>query len=348
MKNKRYRQLRRAERDRIFSLMRKGKTQEAIAEILGRDKSTISREISRNRHLKFKIYLPDTAQRKADKSKAKGRKSRYMEKDPQLRRYVIEKFKLGWSPEQIEGRIEKEVGKYINYETLYQYIYSLQGRKKNLKRYLRRSHRIRHNRNGRRHQKGKIPNRVDIAFRPRFIEGRRQLGHWEGDSMYFKGHSQQLATFTERKSRFTIAIRPKDRSAQARADATVGWFGQLPNGACRTMTFDNGLELASHQAITRSLCTKVYFAKPYASWQRGTNENSNGLIRWYLPHNTDLDSLTNEQLNNVINLINSRPRKCLAFRTPYEVLLEEMGKIKNKFRNVSISNLCSHLVALEN
>src|SRR3989304_140089 len=312
MKNKRYRQLRRAERDRIFSLMRKGKTQEAIAEILGRDKSTISREISRNRHLKFKIYLPDTAQRKADKSKAKGRKS-----------------------------------KYINYETLYQYIYSLQGRKKNLKRYLRRSHRIRHNRNGRRHQKGKIPNRVDIAFRPRFIEGRRQLGHWEGDSMYFKGHSQQLATFTERKSRFTIAIRPKDRNAQARADATVGWFGQLPKGACRTMTFDNGLEFASHQTITRSLGTKVYFAKPYASWQRGTNENSNGLIRWYLPHNTDLDSLTNEQLNNVINLINSRPRKCLAFRTPYEVLLEEMGKIKNKFRNVSISNLCSHLVALE-
>lgn len=327
MEKERYRQINQKERDRIFLLLKDGKDQKEIAGALGRDKSTISRELSRNRHKRFDIYLSDTAGRKADRRKSSGRKKCYVDKDPVLRQCILDKLKLGWSPEQIAGKTAQDLGKHYNYESIYQYLYSLAGRKKNLRKYLRRTHRIRHKRNGRRPHKGKIPNRVDIALRPRFIEKRRQFGHWEGDSMKFKRNAQTLATYTERKSRYVVAIKVRDNSASERSTVTNRCFGQLPISARKTMTFDNGLEFADHSAITNAIGTKIYFAKPYASWQRGTNENSNGLLRWYLPRDTDLNSLTTPQLYSIINLINTRPRKCLNFRTPKEIFNRELDKV---------------------
>lgn len=347
---KQYVHLNSEERDRIFWLLGRGQNQKQIAQILGRDKSTIGRELRRNEHQKFETYLPDTAQRKAVKKKEKGRKRRYLDKNLELKEYVLAKLKIGWSPELIEGRIKAEAGQYLNYESIYQHIYSLEGRKENLRQYLRRSHRLRRKKNGRKHQKGKIPNRLDISLRPKIVEKRRQFGHWEGDSVLFRGHRQVLATQTERKTRRVIAFRPRDKSARERTRAISDHFKLLPPQARRTMTFDNGLEFADHQNIAQTIGMKIFFAKPYSAWQRGSNENSNGLIRWYLPRKTDLNSLTDQKIEAIIEMINNRPKKCLGFKTPNEVFAEEMNKIFNPKLKVDLkSNSLTHYsVALAN
>lgn len=231
MTNK-YKQLSQKERDQIFLLKQAGKSNTDIAKILGRDKSTIHRELTRNKHKKFNQYLPDTAQRKANRRKKQGRKRNYLEKDPELKIFVLTQLKLGWSPELITGRI-----KYYNKESIYQHIYSLAGRKENLRQYLRRSHRIRHKKNGRKHHKGKILNRIDIALRPKIVENRKQFGHWEGDSVLYRGHSQNVSTLIERKSRYIIISRPRDKSARERSSMVSGNFKSMPQEAKRTMTF---------------------------------------------------------------------------------------------------------------
>lgn len=337
--NTKYTHLLQEEREQIFLLMQNGKNQKQIADIIGRDKSTISRELHRNLHQKFNVYLPDTATRKAQRRQEKSRKRRYLDKDPALKQYTLDKLKLGWSPEQIEGRIKMDIGKYINYESIYQYIYSLTGRKENLRQYLRCAHRTRRKKNGRKHQRGRIPNRVDISLRPKEIEAREEFGHWEGDSLIFNRHKQTLATHTERKTRFIVAIKAKDRTAKERVRLTNAYYSNLPREARKTFTYDNGLEYSEHEEISSLLGAAIYFAKPYASWQRGSNENSNGLIRWYLPKATDLDSLTDEELNAIINLINGRPRKCLNWKTANEAFTEEMNKL-------NIQKPTNHSVAL--
>lgn len=340
-----YKQLSQKERDQIYMLLKEGKIQKEIASIIGRNKSTVSRELSRNWHQKFDTYLPDTAQRKTEKRKAQGRKQRYLDKDLDLKQYVLLKLKVGWSPEQIAGRIKIDLDQYLNYESIYQYIYSLAGRKENLRRYLRRAHRIRRKKNGRKHQQGRIPNRIDISLRPKEIETRVEFGHWEGDSLIYNRHRQSLATYTERKTRFIVAKKVKDRTAQERVRVTNCYFRQLPRAARKTMTYDNGLEFSAHEEISSMLGIDIYFARPYASWQRGSNENSNGLIRWYLPKDTDLDSLTDEELDVIIKLINSSPRKCLNWKTSREAFNEEMNKIMIQKSNNLLTN---HSVALVN
>lgn len=343
--SKQYKQLNQEERDQIYLLLRQGKTQKDIAIALKRDKSTISRELSQNKHKKFNEYLPDTARRKSDKKKNRGRKQRYIDKYPEVKNYVLAKLKLGWSPEQIAGRMPKDIGHYLNQESIYQYIYSLSGRKQNLKQHLRRAHRIRHRKNGRKHQKGKIPNRVDIALRPKEVE-ELAFGHWEGDTMYYRGHSQTLATHLERRTGKILVARPADKSAPARSRAMMDKLATLPQLARKTMTFDNGLENSDHQRITERIGIQIYFAKAYASYQRARNENGNGLIRWYLPKTTNLNDFTAQQIQDIIELINNRPRKRHGFLTPNEVFAIEMNKLKLKGQKFNHS--FSHSVALAN
>jgi len=347
--SKQYKQLNQEERDQIYLLSRQGKKQNEIALILERDKSTISRELNNNRHKKFNEYLPDTAQRKSAKKKARGRKQRYIDKHPIVREYILGKLKLGWSPEQIEGRMFREIGYYLNYESIYQYIYSLSGRKQNLKQYLRRAHRIRHKRKGRKHRKGKIPNRVDIALRPKEVD-KLAFGHWEGDTMFYQGHKQTLATHLERRTGRLLVQRPKDKSARARAKTMTTKLACLPYEARKTMTLDNGLENAEHQKITKETGTQIYFAKAYASYQRARNENANGLIRWYLPKTADLDDYTEQQISDIIELINNRPRKRLGFLTPNEMFEIEMSKLQFKGLNFNylFNHSTNHSVALAN
>src|SRR3989338_6681490 len=203
MHNKSYKQLGQKEREKIYQLKQKGITNSDIAERLGRNKSTIGREIRRNQHLKLRQYLPDTAERKADKRKARGRKVRYVVKQPALKKKIIRLLKRGWSPDLIAGRLQKKNKPYLNQESIYQFIYSLDGRKQNLRQYLRRAHRIRWKKNGRKHWKdSRIPNRVDIDKRPKIVVKRTQFGHWEGDNVVYNRHRRALSTTVERKTRF--------------------------------------------------------------------------------------------------------------------------------------------------
>lgn len=328
---KKYKQLNHEERDVIYLLLRQGKKQSEIARALKRDKSTINREFKRNKHQKFNEYLPDTAQRKTLKKRQQSRKKKYLEKDQGLKQFVLSRLQTGWSPELIAGRLKQDLGKTFNHESVYQHIYSLEGRKQNLRQYLRRAHRLRRKEFGRKNHKGKIPNRIDISLRPKIVETKQEFGHWEADSVLYQGHSQRLSTHNELKTRFLVVLRPKDNTAEHRTELINQTFRHLPKQARKTKTVDNGLEFACHEKITTALGMCVYFAKPFCSWQRGANENINGLLRWYLPKDTNLDDLTDEQLQDIVDLINNRPRKCLGFKTPAEMFQIEMSKL-NKFK----------------
>lgn len=323
-----YHQLGQKERDRIFLLKRNGLTNTEIATKLGRDKSTIGRELRRNTHQKLRQYLPDTASRKASRRKERGRKVRYVVKDEALKRKIIRLLKRGWSPDLIAGRLKRAKQSCLNQESIYQFIYSLEGRKQNLRQYLRRAHRIRRKKNGRKHrQQGKIPNRVDITKRPKTVEKRRQFGHWEGDNVVYNQHRRALSTTVERKTRKVMIFRPRNQTAKAKATETIRRYRDLPIAAKRTMTYDNGLEAAAHETVTAAIGMKFYFAKTYSSWQRGTNENRNGLVRFYLPKDTDLDEITAAHIRRVENQINNRPMKCLNYQTPTEAYEIEMNKL---------------------
>src|SRR3989338_8919990 len=212
-----YRQRGQKERDRIFLLKKKGLTNTEIAAKLGRNKSTIGRELRRNTHQKLHQYLPDTAHRKALKRKERGRKMPYVVKDPALKRRIIRLLKGGWSPDLMAGRLKRTNRLGLNQESVYQFIYSLEGLKQNLRQYLRRAHRIRRKKNGRKHRKqGKIPNRVDITKRPKTVEKRRQFGHWEGDTVVYNQHRRALSTTVERKTRKVMIFRPRNQTARAK------------------------------------------------------------------------------------------------------------------------------------
>lgn len=323
-----YKQLGQKEREQIYRYKERGKTNADIARRLGRHISTIGRELRRNRHQRLERYLPDTAERKAIKRKAIGRKLAYADKDPCLKRHIVRLLKRGWSPDLIAGRLRRNGESFLNAESIYQFIYRREGRKQNLRQYLRRTHRIRRKRNGRKHRNtSKIPNRVDINKRPKYVEKRRQFGHWEGDNVVYNRHRRALCTAVERKTRKVVIFRPRDLSARTKAVETIRRYRALPWQAKRTMTYDNGLEAAAHEAITASVGMKCYFAKTYASWQRGTNENRNGLVRFYLPKETDLDRITARDIQRVADRINNRPMKCLRYMTPTEAYDREMDKL---------------------
>jgi IS30 family transposase len=327
MKIQRYKQLTDEDREKLFELLEKGQTLRRVAAFMGRHVSTISRELKRNSHQRFGFYLPDTASRKNAKRKLNGRKRQYLEKSPHLRAYILERLILGWTPQLISGRMRLELGVSVNHETIYQFIYSKEGRRENWRQYLPRAHRIRRKKKGRKPQRGKIPNRIDIGKRPRRVEKRRDFGHWEGDSVLYRGHHQTLATQVERKSRYLLLGKPKDRTARERNRIFRNLFQNLPTQARQTMTVDNGLEFAGHERIGRKIGLRIYFAKPYSSWQRGTNEWMNGLLRRYLPREMEVRRLQFRTILRVQEAINNRPMKCLDYQTPKEVYRRELNRL---------------------
>jgi len=328
MKEKTYKQLNENDREEIFRWLKKGFSKRAIAAMLGYNASTISREIKRNLHKKLDYYLPDTAQRKANKRKENGRKQCYLLKDKRLRKYVVGKLMIGWTPELISGRLHLDKGIMLSHETIYQFIYSKEGRKNNYRQYLPRAHRIRKKKNGRKNRKGKIPDRIDISCRPKAVEARNVFGHWEGDSVLYRGHTQCLATQIERKTRYVTIGRPKDRSANERNRILAKIFGKLPPQAVKTMTFDNGLEFAAHAKLSKRVGVKVYFSTPYSSWQRGANERANSILHRYLPRHVNLKKIPYQSIRKFQNEINNRPMKCLQYRTPKEMMKKELARIR--------------------
>jgi IS30 family transposase len=317
---KRYRHLSIDEREQIAQLRNERTGLSEIARQIGRDKGTISRELKRNGAPLYNSYTPCRAQHRSDeRRRAASRRERL--RDETIRQYVHEKLFVGWAPEQISGRLPLEHrGLSISAEAIYQYIYETKTEdREDLIACLRRSHKKRKQRAVVRKQKRtKIPNRISIEDRPQSVESRRTYGHWEGDSMISRKSTFALNSLTERKSRLIMITRINRKGATL--DAVISRLGALPHKFRRTLTLDNGTENAKHEIITEGIGIKCYFAHPYASWERGTNENANGLIRWYFPKGTDFAKISDDQIALVERLLNNRPRKCLGFRTPIEVV----------------------------
>ena len=318
---KQYSHITMEERELISKMYYEGKKPSDIARALDRDKGTISRELQRNASKEYACYTPCQAQRRCDKRRKTARRVSRL-KNETIRIFVFEKLELGWSPELIAGRLPLEHrGQFISHEAIYQYIYhpKTQDREK-LVACLRRAHKKRTQKGrGRKVRKTKIPNRVPIDARPKSVESRRSYGHWEGDSLISRKSLSVLNSLTERKSRLLLLTKLKRKGAEETKDAVVRRLLRLPASLRRTLTLDNGTENAQHEKITETIGTKCYFAHPYASWQRGTNEHINGLIRWYLPKGTDFSKISDVHIAHIESLINNRPRKCLGFKTPIEV-----------------------------
>jgi IS30 family transposase len=309
------------ERDIITIMLSEKSSLGDIAKVLARSKSTISRELKRNCSPEYKLYLSHRAHGRAD-GRRKEASKRPRLKNNRIVSYVTTKLKEGWSPELIAGRIVIDhPGLSISHESIYQYIYhpETDGRQE-LIQCLRRAHRKRKNKGiGRKERKTKIPNRIPIDLRPPSVENRLWFGHWEGDSLVSRKSLVALNSLVERKSRLLMLTKLERKTAEATFKAVTDRLKGFPQKARRTLTLDNGTENAKHEAITSAIGIKCFFAHPYASWERGTNENVNGLVRWYLPKGTDFRKISNAEIARIEHLINNRPRKCLDFKKPIEV-----------------------------
>jgi IS30 family transposase len=316
-----YEHVSRDERGKIMYLSMWGKSTSQIAVLLRRHRSTVWRELRRNKSPYAGYYTDESAQLHAV-HRRKRASLRYRLKSERIRAYVRDRLAAGWSPEIIAGRMKLDLpGCTISHEAIYQYIYHLdEPERSQYVRYLRRSHRRRRKRGtGRRLRKSCIPNRVAIEERPAEVATRRQTGHWEGDSLVSSRNTTVLYSLVERRTRLVRLVRVRGRDGKRTAAAVVSRLGPLPRWARRTLTMDNGIEHTRHEQITKALGIRCYFCASYSAWQRGTNENRNGLIRYYFPKGTDFARLTQAEIARVELAINTRPMKCLGFKTPLEV-----------------------------
>jgi IS30 family transposase len=312
-----YTQLTQEQRYQIYVLKKTGHTQTEIAQCLGVHKSTISRELKRNRGQRG--YRPKQAHQKAMQRRKEKVRHRIREKDWAL---IEEKIQLDWSPEQISGWLKKEHARLrVSHEWIYQHIYADKRAGGTLYKHLR-CQKKRRKRYGNHDRRGQIPHRTSIEERPAIVEQRQRLGDWEADTIIGKGRHGAIVTLVQRKSRLTLLEKIEAQTAAATETAIVRAL-QLYRLQTLTITFDNGKEFTNHQQIASQLEAETYFAHPYAPWERGTNENTNGLIRQYLPKGTDLANITREELVFIENRLNHRPRKCLGFSTPAMVFSQQ-------------------------
>jgi IS30 family transposase len=311
------------ERDQIFWWHLCGDSIRKIARQLGRSPSTVSDELKRNSVDGY--YKASVAQKAAEKRKQNSHQKYLLRRNKALSSFVLEKLRLGWSPQQIAGRLKKEIREghrspkdYINHESIYQYLYDPTKREERLFDLLPRHHRKRYRWLGRR-TLSKIPHRISIWHRPEAISSRTEFGHWEGDTIVGYKHKTGLHTEVERVSRFACAVQiPHIRSKETFL-AQLAIFYSFPREARKSTTLDNGGENYLHTRLQEELGMQIYFADPYSAWQRGTNESTNGLIRRFFPKCTDFRSVSQEQVNDVIERLNNTPRKVLNYQTPREV-----------------------------
>jgi IS30 family transposase len=294
-----------------------GATKAEIARELRRARSTIGRELVRNSVAGQ--YWAAMAQQLARKRRRERPLVRKMER-PDVRDYVLSRLVQCWSPDQIAGRARADVPRdrrrLISHQTIYAWIAGQSAEmRRHFSGFLRRGGR----RSVREDRRGRIPQAVSIEGRPKVVAARRRYGDWEGDTMVGRRHSGAVLTLVERKSGYLLTAKSCDRQSRRIARKIEQRLADLPAALRRTATFDNGKEFAAHGQLTDRLGLKVYFAKPYCSWQRGSNENTNGLLRQFLPKGTDLNEVSWQELERYTHLINGRPRKRLDYRTPAEV-----------------------------
>ncbi len=312
-----YKHLNQEERELIMIGLARELKQYQIAELIGRHPSSISREIRRNRLVYNTVYRAVIAQEKANKRKILAHKRERL-RSGRIRAFVIRRLQEGWTPEQIAGAIRYHIkGAKTNYESIYQFIYI---KRRDLIKYLVRKHRIRKNRailKGDR--RGKIPNKTMIDQRPAIVDRRTRTGDWEFDTIVSRKSKAILAVLRERTTHLVKIQRLPDSTSEQVKLFLINQMKHLPRNLRRTLTFDNGHENAQHQAISKKANIDIYFCNPYHSWEKGSVENTNGLIRRYFPKKTDLSLLSNYEIFHVERKLNNRPRKSLGFRTPNEM-----------------------------
>lgn len=308
------------QRYEISAFLRAGLNKSEIARELGVHKSTITREIQRNGYGNSKEYHPMEAHRRAKRRWGHRKVARAY--DPSIKalvKYYLEK--RHFSPEQIAGYCRKRGVRMVSHETIYKWIWKDKSWGGEMYKYLRhkgRKYRHRYaSNNSRRH----IPDALDISERPQIVDGRSRFGDFEIDTIVGKSHDQHILTIVERKTGLLLMRRLKNASASEAAEKLVEAMSFLSKkGLVQTITADNGFQFAHHRKMTEGTGAPVYFARPYHSWERGTNENTNGLIREYIPKATDFNKYSDEDLARIQMELNSRPRKRLGYSTPFEEL----------------------------
>jgi IS30 family transposase len=314
----RYTHLTQAERYQIHILSQAGHDQSAIARLLERSKSTISRELKRN--CGQRGYRPKQAQefsRARMRARENGRRV-----CAQTWLFADTKLQQQWSPEQICGYLKANGLPSVSHESLYQRIYADKRAGGQLHGNLR-CQKQRKKRYGNRERRGTIPNQVSIELRPAIVDRRTRFGDWEGDLVIGAGQQQALVTLNERQSRYTLIGKVVRKTAQAVSDTMISLLTPFSSWV-HTLTTDNGKEFSQHERIAKKLDTQFYFAHPYCSWERGANENMNGLIRQFFPKKMTFDQITDSDIDAVMHNLNHRPRKCLGFKTPHEVFMHQL------------------------
>jgi IS30 family transposase len=312
------------DRCQIAELHQAGRSLGQIAAAVDRAASSVSRELKRNRG-KQVGYKPSYAQEQAAARRWKGSR---LERNAELRELVLNLLGLGWSPEQIAGRLARtKAANRISHESIYRFIYA-QIRRTNdgsWRHYLPRAK----GKRGRRRRFNRSPaelikGRVSIALRPPEVERRNTFGHWEADLMMFATPGQAILVSQERKSRAVLSAKQPGKAARPVAERLLGWFAAIEPKLCKSVTFDNGTEFAQHLLLVDQLGIRTYFCDPYHPWQKGTVENTIGRLRRFLPRSTNIATVDNDLLNACIAAYNNTPRKCLGFKTPAEVLLAQL------------------------
>lgn len=311
-----YRRVTSEDRLRIKDGLEAGLSNSEIADKLGFHRSTIGREIRRNKGKRG--YRPKQAQRLA--SERESSKQGPYKMTPVLMTQIIERLELKWSPEQISNRLRLEGEDTVSVETIYQFIDEDRKQGGDLWRHLRRASRSRRRRFPSVDRRGNIQNARPISKRPKGADNRRSVGHWERDLMVGKNHKSAVLVITDRKSRFNKFRKLNGKHAKKVTRETAVALKGLP---LKTMSNDRGQEFSDHQDYEKKAKIKVYFCDPYSSYQRGTNENRIGILRQYLPKKTDLTNLSNKELEKIEFQINNRPMKCLDWMTPLEFMMEK-------------------------
>jgi len=310
-----YRQLTEGERNQFYALRKAKMPMTEIAKQLGRSRTTLYHELNRNKG--GRGYRPRQAQQFTEQRRAE--KVQPLKMAPEVIAYIDAKLQRQWAPEQIAGRMKTDPdgpGLGVSHETIYRYVKEDKRAGGRLYTHLRHGLKKRRKRRDNKDLRGKIRNRVDIDQRPAVVETRERLGDWEADLVCGIGASGYLVTLVERVSRRVLIGFTRTKMA---CEVTHEILRLLKNEVVETITFDNGKEFAGHERIAAELGCQCYFAKPYHSWERGLNENTNGLIRQYFPKKMSFAKITADQIALVQHRLNTRPRKCLGFKTPDRV-----------------------------
>lgn len=313
------------EREEISLGLAQGRSRRDIAHTLGRHPSTISREIKRNDHC-VSCYRAVESQARADyQAHNTVRKARKLEANEFLKQIVLWYLNQLWSPEQVAKRLTilypNDMAMRVSHETIYKYLYVLpRGElRRELTKCLRRHHINRRTKNKVRRQSCPIQDFISIEERPAEVAGRIVPGHWEGDLLAGHNNGSALGTLVERTTRMTFLVPLKRKDAMSVRKAFSRQFQTIPDGLKRTLTYDHGQEMAQHKLFAKNTRMQVYFAHPHSPWERGTNENTNSLIRQFFPKGTNFLNISNKAIKKAQDMLNDRPRKILKFHTPHEV-----------------------------